>query len=109
MRFNKGKCQVLHLSQSSVDNKYRLGDKWLESSSADRDLGALVNSKFHVSHQCVMAARKANLILGCIKQHSQLVNIDDSPTMFSIDASSTWMMPSIICVNFWLALEWSGN
>lgn len=45
MRFNKGKCQVLHLSQSSVDNKYRLGDKWLESISTERDPALLIDSK----------------------------------------------------------------
>lgn len=39
MKFNKSKCWILHLGQSNVRHKHKLGDKWLESSPAERDLG----------------------------------------------------------------------
>ena len=39
MKFNKSKCWILHLGWSSTGHKYKLGDEWLWSSAAERDLG----------------------------------------------------------------------
>jgi len=57
MRFNKGKCRVLHMGRNK-----------LESSSVERDLGVLVDDRSTMSQQCALAVKKANGILGCIKR-----------------------------------------
>ncbi|PKU44255.1 hypothetical protein llap_5448 [Limosa lapponica baueri] len=47
MKFNKGKCKVLHLGNHPV-HQYMLGATQLEGSFAEKDLGIMVDTKYNI-------------------------------------------------------------
>ncbi|KAK4828307.1 LOW QUALITY PROTEIN: hypothetical protein QYF61_025319 [Mycteria americana] len=59
VRFNKAKCWVLHLGHNNPMQRYRLGEEWLESCLAEKDLGC-----WSIAGG---VATKANGILACIR------------------------------------------
>jgi len=49
MKFNKAKCEDLHLSWSNPKHIYRLDREWLESSPEEKDLGESADERLNMS------------------------------------------------------------
>ncbi|PKU45667.1 rna-directed dna polymerase from mobile element jockey- hypothetical protein [Limosa lapponica baueri] len=68
MRFNKAKCQVLHLSHNKAMQCHRPRETGLENCLVEKDVGVLVDSQLNMSQQCLQVVQAANNILASVRK-----------------------------------------
>ena len=69
MKFNEGKCSVMHFGKQNPHYTYTMGSSELKEANEEKDLGILVNKSLKVASQCAAAAKKGNRVLGMIKRN----------------------------------------
>src|SRR6266568_4819827 len=67
MLFNVDKCTVIHMGYNNNEYVYNLGNNVIRSSTTERDLGVIIDRTGKSTEQCILAAKKANIVLGMIK------------------------------------------
>jgi len=83
VKFNKGKCKVLHLGLNNSVHQYMLEVNCLESSLAEKDLRVLVDTKLNMKQRCALAAKVANCLKGFIRQSIAKRLSEVIPTLYS--------------------------
>lgn len=66
--FSRAKCKDLDRGQGNHKHKCRVGDKQIESSPQEKNLGVLVDQEQDICCQCVLTTQKTNHVLGCIQR-----------------------------------------
>ena len=68
MKFNVGKCKVLHLGRRNPRYEYNMGDRTLETATEEKDMGVIIDEKLQFDKHTEVKANKANKVLGLLRR-----------------------------------------
>jgi hypothetical protein len=76
LRFNTGKCKVMHIGSRGAKTDYSMAGTNLETTTAERDLGVWVDDTMSSDSHVGYAVSKANQILGLIRRTFTYMDAD---------------------------------
>ena len=68
MKFNTGKCKVMHVGSNNLRIQYNMSGQVLETTETERDIGVLVSAGMKPARQYQKAAQTAGSVLGQISR-----------------------------------------
>ena len=97
MEFNVDKCKVMHLGHNNPRGTYNMGEKQLEVTEEERDLGVLIDRELDFGKHIRTVVGKANSTLGLIRVSFACMN----KTMF-LNLYPALVRPLLeYCVQVW--------
>ena len=97
MEFNVDKCKIMHLGYNNPRGEYSMGDRKLEVTEGERDLGVLIDRELEFGKHIKAIVGKANSILGLIRVSFACMN----KTMF-LNLYPALVRPLLeYCVQVW--------
>ena len=97
MEFNVDKCKVMHLGHNNPRGTYSMGDRQLEATEGEKDLGVFIDNKLDFGKHIRAVVGKANSILGMIRVSFACMN----KTMF-LNLYPALVRPLLeYCVQVW--------
>ena len=88
MKFNAGKCHVLHLGHGNVNQNYYMKDQnstdmqQLDSTQEEKDLGVLVDNELSFAKHIAAQVSKANRLVGQIRRSFSYLDKDMMKQLF---------------------------
>ncbi len=87
LRFNAGKCKVLHIGQNNPGFAYAMeqnGDRSiLGITELEKDLGVNIDPKLNFSQHIEVQVNKANKILGIIRRSFEYLDVENVKKLFT--------------------------
>ena len=81
LHFNTDKCKNMHLGKNNAKETYTMDGQVLETTSAEKDIGVMVQDDLNPSLHCGEVAAKA---IGVLGQLSRAVMYRDSTTFINL-------------------------
>ena len=76
MLFNVEQSVIMHIGTNNKLYLYNMSNATLKTVDVERDFEVIITKKGKYSEQCLMAAKKANCVLGIIKRNIKYKNAD---------------------------------